>query len=108
MDFTIAPRWSLQPVPLRSSEVPMASILSAPAAPQPLWFTDNLAEVHLGGDQTGDAWSLVEISGRRGDMPPLHVHRKEDEAFYVLEGELKVWVGDTEVVVPAGRAAFAP
>jgi quercetin dioxygenase-like cupin family protein len=86
----------------------MASTLSAPATPQPLWFIDNLAEVHLGGGQTGGAWSLVEISGRRGDMPPLHVHRKEDEAFYVLDGELKVWVGDAELVVPAGRAAFAP
>jgi quercetin dioxygenase-like cupin family protein len=86
----------------------MANTLSAPPAPQPLWFIDNLAEVHLDGEQTGGAWSLVELSGRRGDMPPLHVHRNEDEAFYVLDGELRVWVGDAELVVPAGRAAFAP
>jgi quercetin dioxygenase-like cupin family protein len=77
-------------------------------APAPLWFIDDLAVVHLDGEQTGGAYGLTEMWGRRGDMPPLHVHRAEDEMFYVLEGEMSLYVGDRHLVVPAGRAAFAP
>jgi mannose-6-phosphate isomerase-like protein (cupin superfamily) len=46
-----------------------------------------------------------------GDEPlyqaPLHLH-EEDEAWYVLEGTLRVWVGDDQVEVPAGGAAIVP
>lgn len=37
---------------------------------------------------------------------PLHVHHQCDEAWYVLEGELKVRMGDEIVAVPAGRMAY--
>lgn len=41
----------------------------------------------------------------------LHVHRNEDEWFYVIEGELTLWVGGDVVVAPlarscTGRATF--
>lgn len=78
------------------------------AGPQPLWFIDNLAYVHIDGKQTGDAYSLGEVVGRRGDMPPLHVHHRDDEAFFVLEGEITLFMGDREISVPAGQAGFAP
>ena len=44
-----------------------------------------------------------------GDQPPLHVHEREDEGFYVLEGELTLWAGDEPPVklVP-GEYALAP
>jgi mannose-6-phosphate isomerase-like protein (cupin superfamily) len=38
--------------------------------------------------------------------PPLHVH-DFDEAFYVLEGELTVQLGEELIVVGAGELAFA-
>ena len=41
-------------------------------------------------------------------MPPLHVHRNEDEGFYVLEGELTLWVGDDKHVLRAGESILAP
>ena len=76
--------------------------------PQPLWFIDNLALVHIDGAQTGGAFGLGEVSGRRGDMPPLHVHHRDDEAFYVLEGELTLFVGDEQVTLRGGQAVLAP
>jgi quercetin dioxygenase-like cupin family protein len=87
--------------------------MSTTTAPETLtgkafWFINNLATVKVSGDDTGDAWSIVEIVGARGDMPPLHVHHREDEAFYVLDGEMTVFVGDGEIHLPAGEAAFAP
>jgi mannose-6-phosphate isomerase-like protein (cupin superfamily) len=39
---------------------------------------------------------------------PLHVHHGDDEAWYVLEGRLKVRVGDEEHDVPAGAAVIGP
>jgi uncharacterized RmlC-like cupin family protein len=41
-------------------------------------------------------------------MPPLHVHNRDDETFYVLEGELSLFVGAERVSVGSGQAAFAP
>jgi mannose-6-phosphate isomerase-like protein (cupin superfamily) len=39
---------------------------------------------------------------------PLHVHHDDDEAWYVLDGRLRVRVGDDEHDVPAGAAVMAP
>lgn len=76
--------------------------------PQPLWFIENLAYVHLDCDDTGGAYHLGEVVGRRGDMPPLHVHHRDDETFYMLEGELTLFLGDQQLTLPAGQAALAP
>jgi uncharacterized cupin superfamily protein len=40
------------------------------------------------GKDTGGALALWESLIPRGSSPPLHVHFREDEAFYVLDGEL--------------------
>jgi mannose-6-phosphate isomerase-like protein (cupin superfamily) len=41
-------------------------------------------------------------------MAPVHVHHHDDEAWYVVEGELALQLGDDEVRTPAGGAALAP
>jgi mannose-6-phosphate isomerase-like protein (cupin superfamily) len=41
-------------------------------------------------------------------IAPLHVHHRDDEAWYVLEGALRFRLGDREVEAPAGSAVFAP
>ena len=41
-------------------------------------------------------------------MPPLHVHRRDDETFYVLEGELTLFVAGEQIVLGPGQAALAP
>ena len=41
-------------------------------------------------------------------IAPWHVHHKDDEAWYVLEGQLRVRVGADEVAVSAGSSAFVP
>jgi mannose-6-phosphate isomerase-like protein (cupin superfamily) len=41
-------------------------------------------------------------------IAPLHLHRNDDEAWYVLEGSLCVQVGDDVVEVRAGSAVFVP
>src|SRR5206468_9569399 len=41
-------------------------------------------------------------------IAPRHLHRRDDEAWYVLEGTLRIQVGKREVVAPAGSAVFVP
>jgi quercetin dioxygenase-like cupin family protein len=74
-----------------------------------LWFIHDLATVHVRGEETGGAVGIVEIMAPPGDMPPLHVHQREDETFYVLEGELELHVGDSAPVrVLPGACTVAP
>jgi mannose-6-phosphate isomerase-like protein (cupin superfamily) len=69
-----------------------------------LWFIANKAQVHL----ECEAFDLVEIEGRRGDMPPLHVHHDADETFLVLEGQVSLHLPDRSVVLGPGESCFAP
>jgi hypothetical protein len=41
-------------------------------------------------------------------MPPLHVHRDHDEAFFVLEGTVTVYMPDSEVTIHPGDYLLAP
>jgi mannose-6-phosphate isomerase-like protein (cupin superfamily) len=75
---------------------------------QPLWFIDHLVHIQVDGESSGGALALLDERGRRGDMPPLHVHRRDDETFYVLEGEVTLFVADEQLVLGPGQAAFAP
>lgn len=72
--------------------------------PQPLWFINHLVYVHVDGDTSGGALALLDERGRRGNMPPLHVHRRDDETFYVLEGELTLFVAGEQIVLGPGQA----
>jgi mannose-6-phosphate isomerase-like protein (cupin superfamily) len=61
------------------------------------------------GEQTGGAYGLVETAVPGGSSgPPPHVHHGEEEAFYVLDGELTVLIGDREVAAGAGTFALVP
>jgi quercetin dioxygenase-like cupin family protein len=73
----------------------------------PRWFFANLAEVKLTRQESGETMSIVEISAPPGDMPPLHVHQTDDEAWAVLAGEVSFFVGSNEPVrLAAGGVAF--
>lgn len=51
---------------------------------------------------------LLEVSGAPGMHVPLHVHKNEDEAFYVAEGEVVFKKGDGEVRGFAGTCVNLP
>jgi quercetin dioxygenase-like cupin family protein len=78
------------------------------AAAQPLWFLDNLAYVHVDGEQTGESVSVVELAGRRGDMPPLHIDHRNDETIYVVAGRMTLFAGNRQIALGAGQATVAP
>jgi len=43
-----------------------------------------------------------------GGGPPPHVHSREEEGFYILEGEITLQVGDERLVATAGMFANMP
>src|SRR4051812_30167471 len=73
-----------------------------------LWFLGSLVTIKSSRDATGGTVAVLEHRSPRGAGSPLHVHRDEDEWFYVLEGELTFWVGGDGVVTPAGGFGFGP
>ena len=57
---------------------------------------------------TGGTLGLVEGRMPPGRWVPAHLHRREAEAWYVLEGELTFRFGDRTAVAPAGAFVFSP
>lgn len=90
---------------------------------EPLWFLGTLVRPKLAGEQTGGRFALWEGVLPHGAAPPLHMH-PQDETFYVLEGEVTIWIVEPELAEDeaspprwvkgrarscgAGAAAFAP
>jgi mannose-6-phosphate isomerase-like protein (cupin superfamily) len=57
---------------------------------------------------TGGQMTIVEITEAPGAEAPLHVHHREDEAFWILDGDVTLEVGDTTIEAHAGDYAFGP
>ena len=62
----------------------------------------------LTADESDGTCAAVEISTPPQVGPPLHVHQREDEVFYVLEGMYEIRVGGRVVPAPPGTFAFLP
>ena len=58
-----------------------------PGEGRSLWVLGELVTCKTTSEQTGGAFSLFEVTTQPGVGPPPHVQHREDEAFYVLEGE---------------------
>src|SRR3712207_510998 len=87
---------------------PSTAPQSTAALGQPRWFFGMLAEVKASAADTGGQYTLVEVTAPPGLEAPLHVHYTEDEGFYVLEGDVTIFVGDEAVELAAGQHAFGP
>jgi quercetin dioxygenase-like cupin family protein len=71
-------------------------------------FFGGLTTLKATNESTGGALMIIENVAPRGVGSPLHVHHSEDEWFYVLEGELTVWVDGRVTTIGAGDFAFGP
>jgi mannose-6-phosphate isomerase-like protein (cupin superfamily) len=73
-----------------------------------LWFLNTLMTVKVDGSATGGAFTLLEQLAPAGFETPLHLHHSEDEAFYILDGDLRVTCGDDAWDVGPGDLVFLP
>jgi quercetin dioxygenase-like cupin family protein len=60
------------------------------------------------GEDTNGKYALWEAIVPPGGGPPPHVHSREEEGFYVLEGEITLTIGDKRLVASAGMFANLP
>lgn len=67
-----------------------------------------LAIIHTTGKDTNGAYCMVELYATRDGSPPWHVHHREDEGFFVIEGELTISVGDKTYKARSGDFLLAP
>jgi quercetin dioxygenase-like cupin family protein len=72
------------------------------------WLLGMLEVVKISGADTNGEYGLLEVTVRKGEGSPWHIHPEEDEWFYVLEGEFTVYVGEQRLALPAGAFAFGP
>ena len=82
--------------------------ISKPGQGERIAFMGQVSFVRARGDQTGGALSLSETRTPAGSGPPPHVHEREDEMFFVLEGELSVTLGEETSTAGPGTFIFAP
>jgi len=75
---------------------------------EPLWFSGGLLTYKTTGDQSNGLLALAEVRAPRGTGSPKHRHRDEDEAWYVIEGELTFWLGDERHTAGPGSFVFGP
>ena len=73
-----------------------------------VWYNGWLMTFLATGEDTHGQFALIEAVARRGKVPPPHIHHREDEIFYVLEGEIVVSVGDRTIKGTAGTTVFLP
>jgi quercetin dioxygenase-like cupin family protein len=60
------------------------------------------------GADTDGKYALWEAIVPPGGGPPPHVHSREEEGFYILEGEITFQIGDECLVATAGTFANLP
>lgn len=73
-----------------------------------VWFLNTLVTYKASANQTSGQFGLIEQLLPPGFEPPLHVHHREDEAFYVLEGHLTFICNDNSFEADPGSFVFLP
>jgi quercetin dioxygenase-like cupin family protein len=83
-------------------------ITLGPDEGEALWFFGSLVLLKSTSESTGGRVMVTENLAARGSGSPLHVHHREDEWFYVLDGELTLWVGGHVITAPTGAFVYGP
>src|SRR5215469_3495697 len=73
-----------------------------------VWYNGSLMTFLATCEDTHGQFALIEAVARRGNVPPPHIHHREDEIFYLLEGEVVVSVGDRTIKGTPGTMIFLP
>jgi quercetin dioxygenase-like cupin family protein len=73
-----------------------------------LWVMGELLTYKIPSRWTGGAYSLFEVATQPGAGPPPHVNHREDESFYVLEGEYEFLIEGITIRARAGSLIYVP
>lgn len=96
MTVNIDPTGTLEPLAVRSDEG------------EARWWLGGLAIIKTTAADTNGQLSIIEVTYPPDFRSPLHVHYREDEAFWLLDGSVTFEVGKTVVEAQAGDYLFGP
>src|SRR5438128_8402382 len=86
----------------------MKPIIRTPAEGRTVAVVGDVYRFLATGEDTNGKYALLEAIVPPGGGPPLHVHSREEEGFYILEGEITFTIGDKRLVACAGMFANMP
>lgn len=92
---------------MTSAETAPGYVLAKDAG-QAIWTMGEHMVLKATGALTGNAFTVLEDLVAPGGEPPPHVHEREDEAYYLLEGAMDVTIGDQTFQATAGTFVFLP
>ena len=75
---------------------------------EPLNIFGEAVYIKATGAQTGGLWSMIEQVTPAAGGPPVHSHGREDEGFFILEGEYLFLVGEDRIKAYPGDFLWAP
>jgi quercetin dioxygenase-like cupin family protein len=84
------------------------AVVVEPGGGTAIWFLASRMTIKATTDTTHGAYGLTEVTVPPGFSPPLHVHHREDESFYVLDGRLTLRCGDEAYSAAAGSYVLLP
>ena len=83
-------------------------VVTTPAEGRTISLVGDIYRFLVVGEETGGRYALFEATVPPGGGPPPHRHSREEEGFYVLEGEVTVQVDDQHFVAGIGTFANMP
>jgi mannose-6-phosphate isomerase-like protein (cupin superfamily) len=83
-------------------------VLVRPGEGRSVWSLGGRFTVKLDDAGSAGRFSIVEALALRATEPPLHIHHREDEAWYVLDGRMTFYVGDDQLTATSGAFVLAP
>lgn len=86
----------------------MPPTIQRPTEGRTVSFVGDVYRFLVTGDETGGKYALCEAHVSPGGGPPPHTHSREEEGFYVIEGEITFFVEGERVVASAGMFANMP
>jgi quercetin dioxygenase-like cupin family protein len=72
------------------------------------WALGSLFEQTASGADTGGAFGLTRVTQSAGTATPLHVHTREAEAFYLLDGTMTYRAGEQDYQLSPGSFIYLP
>ncbi len=83
-------------------------MIKGPQAGKQIGIVGDIYRLLATGDETGGSYAMIEATVLPGGGPPPHLHRLEDELFYVLEGQVAFYSGEERIAGLPGTFIHMP
>lgn len=93
---------------MQESSTDQGSIRLHPGEGGSFWLTTDLHTFKAVGEDTGGSFAISELTARPEFGPPPHIHHREDESFYILEGEFEFMDDGRTFTAGAGSFVYLP